>query len=373
DQTKGVRELSGNIVFPGFTAPKLMWVKENEPEIFARTETVLLPKDYLRFWLSGELKSEMSDAAGTSWLDVGTRSWSNKILAHSGVNQGQLPALVEGSEVAGTLKAEHLSAWGIEQPVVIVGGGADNAATACGAGVMNEGQGFVSLGTSGVILAARSSFSPQPETAVHTFCHAVPNRWYQMGVTMAATDSLNWFADICGQTPEALTNELDIQLKAPSNIHFLPYLSGERTPHNDSVIRGAFVGLDIAHARADMTQSIMQGVAFSLRQSFDALCATGTDLKKLLVVGGGANSRLWVEMLATVLNVPLELPEEGDFGAALGAARLAMCGAIGCDPLDVMTAPKIATTIHPNKKHRAAYATAYEKFKTIYPAARAIQ
>lgn len=373
DKIAGVRALSGNIVFPGFTAPKIAWVKENEPEIFDQLATILLPKDYLRHWLSSELKSEMSDAAGTSWLDVGRRDWSDELIKQGGISSSHLPPLVEGSQIAGTLRSELQTEWGIAQRVQIVGGGADNAAAACGAGVMREGQGFVSLGTSGVILAARDSFAPQPETAVHTFCHAVPNRWYQMGVTLAATDSLNWFSKISGQSPATLSAELGDALMGPTSVNFMPYLSGERTPHNDSVIRGAFLGLDIAHSRADMTQSIIQGVAFSLRQSLDALRATGANLDKLMVIGGGANSKLWVQILATVFNLPLELPKEGDFGAALGAARLAICGVTECDPKEVMKAPKIASTIQPDKEHLTAYAAAYEKFKKIYPAIRAVQ
>jgi len=373
DGTDKVRDLSGNIVFPGFTAPKLMWVKNNEPEIFEKTAHVLLPKDYLRLWLTGNLMAEVSDAAGTSWLDVGDRSWSETLLSVSGMSKQQMPPLVEGSEPAGNLRKEICEQLGISGEVVVVGGGADNAAAACGVGAMAEGQGFVSLGTSGVILGARDTFSPQAETAVHTFCHAVPNTWYQMGVTMAATDSLNWLSKIVDKTPAELTAELGDDLMAPTGINFLPYLSGERTPHNDSAIRGAFLGLDIAHSRADMTHSVIQGVTFALRQSLDALRATGADLPKLLAIGGGANSQLWVEMLATAFNIPIELPEQGDFGAALGAARLAICGATGAAPTDIMLPPKVASTIYPNKEHVAAYEAAYQKFQQIYPAVRAVQ
>lgn len=373
DGISGVRELSGNIVFPGFTAPKLKWVAENEPEIFARTKTVLLPKDYLRFWLTGELRSEMSDAAGTSWLDVGARQWSETLIAASGVDSEMLSALVEGSSPAGSLRSELLTKWGIAGDVVVAGGAADNAAAACGAGILGEGQGFVSLGTSGVILAGRDGYAPKPERAVHTFCHAVPNRWYQMGVTLAATDSLNWLSGLVGQTPNELTDALGADLSAPTSISFLPYLSGERTPHNDSAIRGAFLGLDIAHSNLELTQAVLQGVSFSLRESLDALRATGAQMPSLLAMGGGTKSEYWVKMLATILNTPIDVPEQGDFGAALGAARLAICAATGADAKSVMTSPTIARTITPNNELVAAYDAAYQKFQQIYPAVKAVQ
>lgn len=373
DQIANVRALSGNIVFPGFTAPKLLWVKSYEPEIFAKTAHILLPKDYLRHYLTGLLRAEISDAAGSSWLNTGTRSWSKALLAAGQIDGLDMPELVEGAEAAGTLRDELCADWGIEQEVMVVGGGADNAAAACGAGILQEGQGFVSLGTSGVILVGRNEFAPQPETAVHTFCHAVPNRWYQMGVTLAATDSLNWFSKIAGVPPAQLSNELGTKLKAPSPVHFLPYLSGERTPINDSHVRGSFVGLDIAHGRAELTKAVMQGVTFALRQCLEALRATGAEVDRLLAIGGGAQSDYWVQMLATAFNMPIDVPEKGDFGAALGAARLAICGVTGQAPETVMTPPDIAHTVLPDQQLLAAYNSAYEKFIKIYPAIRAVQ
>ncbi len=373
DGAESVRNLSGNVVFPGFTAPKLMWVQNNEPEVFAKIAHVLLPKDYLRLWLTGVLKAEVSDAAGTSWLDVGAREWSETLLNAGGMTKDQMPSLVEGSEPAGNLRKELRDQLGISHEVVVVGGGADNAAAACGVGAMGEGQGFVSLGTSGVILGARDTYSPQADSAVHTFCHAVPNTWYQMGVTLAATDSLGWLSKIVGRSPADLTAELGDKLMEPTSINFLPYLSGERTPHNDSMIRGAFLGLDIGHSRSDMTQAVMQGVSFALRQSLDALRSTGANLPKLLAIGGGANSKLWVQMLATTFNIPIVLPEKGDFGAALGAARLAICGSTGAAPKDIMLPPEVAATIEPNNELVPAYEAAYQKFQQIYPAVRAVQ
>ena len=232
------RQVTGNIVFPGFTAPKLAWVRKNEPDIFARVRWVLLPKDYLRLWLTGEHMSEMSDSAGTSWLDVGARRWSSELLAATELSERQMPTLVEGSEPAGRLRDELAARWGMAKGIVVAGGAGDNAASACGMGTVQPGQAFVSLGTSGVIFAANGSYLPNPQSAVHTFCHALPNTWHQMGVILSATDSLNWLSGVTGRSAGELTGELGDKLKAPGSVTFLPYLSGERTPHNDATIRG---------------------------------------------------------------------------------------------------------------------------------------
>lgn len=361
------RAVSGNIVFPGFTAPKVAWVAEAEPEVFARTALVLLPKDYLNFWLTGRAMAEMSDAAGTSWLDTGARAWSDGLLAASGMTRAQMPDLTEGTGIIGMVRPDLARDLGLPDGVQVVAGGADNAASACGAGALSEGDGFVSLGTSGVLLAARDGFAPQPETAVHTFCHAVPGAWYQMGVMLAATDCLNWLARITGAKPATLTAELGAALQAPSDLRFLPYLSGERTPHNDSAVRGAFTGLDIGHTRADLARAVIEGVSFGLRDSLDALRATGARPERLLAIGGGTGSRYWLRLLATVLGLPLDLPAQGDFGAALGAARLAICGVTGAAPAQVMTKPPIAETIEPDAGLVPAFAAAHARFKDAYP------
>ena len=373
DATDGVRDISGNIVFPGFTAPKLMWVAKNEPEVLAKVAKVLLPKDYLIHWLTGAYVSEMSDSAGTTWLDVGARDWSDKLLVASGMRRDQMPELVEGSERAGTLRPDLADRWGLPDGVIVVGGGGDNAAAACGVGALREGDGFVSLGTSGVLLAARDSFAPMPSSAVHTFCHAVPNRWYQMGVILAATDSLNWLARNLNQSPADLSAALGGSISGPGTLRFLPYLSGERTPHNDSAIRGALLNIDISAGPADLTQAVMEGVAFALRDSLEALKSTGANLTRVLAIGGGSQSRYWVELCATVLGLPIDLPAQGEFGAALGAARLAICGATGADPDTIMTRPDVAETIHPRDDLRPAYDAAWQQFRAAYPAIKAIQ
>ncbi|MFT6022373.1 MAG: xylulokinase [Ascidiaceihabitans sp.] len=367
------RAVTGNIVFPGFTAPKLAWVADHEPEVFSKVAKVLLPKDYMTFWLTGGYSGDMSDCAGTAWLDVGARDWSNDLLAATNLTRDHMPTLFEGSQVVGTVRPDLAKILGLPADVQVVAGGGDNAVAACGVGAMEDGDGFVSLGTSGVLLAARDGFAPMADSAVHTFCHAVPDKWYQMGVVLAATDSLNWLSSITGATPADLTSELGDTLNAPTALQFFPYLSGERTPHNDSAVRGGFVGIDIATTRADMTHAVMQGVAFALRDSLEALRATGANLDRALAIGGGAGSRLWVEMLATVLNMPLDLPAQGEFGAALGAARLAICGVTGQSPEQVMTKPAIQTTVSPRADLVAAYDTSYARFAASFPTLKALQ
>ena len=373
DATEGVRDLSGNIVFPGFTAPKLAWVGAHEPEIFARIAKVLLPAAYLNLHLTGDHVADMSDSAGTSWLDVGKRDWSNRLLDAGGMRMDQMPRLVEGSGQAGVLRPELAQRWGIGHEVIVAGGAGDNAAAACGIGALNEGQGFVSLGTSGVILAARDGYRPAPETAVHTFCHAVPGRWYQMGVMLSATDSLNWLASITGQSPADMTKALGDDLKGPGPVRFLPYLSGERTPHNDAEVRGSFTGLSAATGKEDLTRAVLEGVAFGLKDSLEALSQTGASFDQLIAIGGGTGSRYWLKLIATVLDVPLVLPAGGEFGAALGAARLGMAAATKADPDAIMTAPALRERIDPDPNKTQSFGDAYSAFRTAYPAIRSVQ
>ncbi len=365
------RALTGNIVFPGFTAPKLVWVAENEPEIFAKVAKVLLPKDFLRLWLTGEHISEMSDSAGTSWLDTGKRAWSADLLAATGMTIDQMPLLIEGTEVGGTLKAEIAAKWGMGAGVVVAGGAGDNAASACGMGTVAEGQAFVSLGTSGVLFAANGSYLPNPASAVHAFCHALPGTWHQMGVILSATDALNWHAGVTGKSAAELTGELGDVLKAPTSVTFLPYLSGERTPHNDAAIRGVFAGLGHESSRVVLTQAVLEGVSFAIRDSLEALKSAGTTLSRVTAIGGGSRSRYWLRSIATALNLPVDVPADGDFGAAFGAARLGLVAATGRDPLSVFTPPATAETVEPDAALRDAYETAYQRYRRLYPAIRA--
>ncbi|MBY5460195.1 xylulokinase [Rhizobium leguminosarum] len=366
------RALTGNIVFPGFTAPKLAWVAKHEPDVFAKIAKVLLPKDYLRLWLTGEYISEMSDSAGTSWLDTGKRAWSSELLAATKLSEEQMPALVEGTEQAGKLRSELAAQWGISGDVVVAGGAGDNAASACGMGTVSDGAAFVSLGTSGVLFAANASYLPKPESAVHAFCHALPNTWHQMGVILSATDALNWHSGVTGKSAADLTGEVGETLKAPTGVTFLPYLSGERTPHNNAVIRGAFIGLEHESSRVVLTQAVLEGVAFAIRDNLEALRSAGTGISRVTAIGGGSRSRYWLASIATALGVPVDLPADGDFGAAFGAARLGLIAATGADPIAVCTPPVTAGTIEPVSALSGAYEDAYKRYRALYPAIKSL-
>ncbi|MDP3862123.1 MAG: xylulokinase [Phaeovulum sp.] len=364
------RAITGNIVFPGFTAPKLVWVARHEPEVFARVAKVLLPKDYLRLWLTGEHVADMSDAAGTSWLDCAGRDWSDTLLAATGLNRAQMPRLVEGSAVSAALRPELAMRFGLPAGVVVAGGGGDNAASAVGVGVVRAGQAFVSLGTSGVLFAANDSYQPDPATAVHTFCHALPGKWHQMGVILAAADALNWFAAFVGSDAAQLTGALG-PLRAPGKARFLPYLGGERTPLNDAAIRGAFIGLEHATNREAATRAVLEGVSFALRDCRDALAATGTRIESLLAVGGGARSDYWLAAIATALGTPVSVPVAGDFGGAFGAARLALMAATGAGA-EIATCPPISHVIEPVFALAQAFDEGHARFRAAQAAIKGL-
>lgn len=364
------RAISGNIVFPGFTAPKLVWVAQHEPAIFARVAKVLLPKDYLRLWLTGEHVAEMSDAAGTSWLDTARRDWSEELLAASGMRREQMPRLVEGSAVSALLRPELAQRFGIPQGAVVAGGGGDNAASGIGVGVVKAGQAFVSLGTSGVLFSANDGYQPDPATAVHTFCHALPGTWHQMGVILAATDALNWFGRLAGASAQELTNGLGA-LRAPEKTLFLPYLGGERTPLNDAAIRGAFIGLEHATDREAATRAVLEGVTFAIRDCRDALAATGTRIESLLAVGGGSRSHYWCEAIATALGIPIRVPVAGDFGGAFGAARLALMAATGAGA-EIATQPVISAEIEPVSALASAFDEGHARYRAAAAAIRGL-
>ena len=365
------RNLTGNIVFPGFTAPKLAWVRKHEPNIFAKISKVLLPKDYLRLWLCGEYVAEMSDAAGTSWLDVKRRDWSDALLAETDLDRSQMPTLIEGCEISGVLKKTHASKWGLPHGVIIAGGGGDNAASAIGVGVVKAGDAFVSLGTSGVLFAASDEYQPDAASAVHTFCHALPNTWHQMGVILAATDAMNWFGQVLNSSAQEMTNDLGL-LKAPSKTLFLPYLGGERTPHNDAQIRASFINLDHNADRQAMIRAVIEGVAFAFRDCFDALSSTGTKINQLVAVGGGAKSEYWVQAIATALGLPISIPVAGDYGGAFGAARLGMI-AYGINRYDVAISPKIKHIIEPVMSLHDDYLSALKSYRETYKVLKAIR
>lgn len=363
-----LRDIAGNIAMPGFTAPKIAWVRKHEPEIYGKIAKVLLPKAYIRLLMTGDHVEEMSDASGTLWLDVGKRDWSDELLAVTGLNRSHMPRLVEGSGVSGELKAELKQRWGITGKVVIAGGAGDNAAAACGIGAIRPGDGFVSLGTSGVLFVSNDRFRPNTAGAVHAFCHAIPNTWHQMGVILSATDSLNWLSNVTGKKQAELSAAAEQSFKGPGEEIFLPYLSGERTPHNNAGARGSFVGLSHLSDSARLAQAVMEGVTFAFRDSQRVLKDAGTSFGRILAVGGGSKSQLWLKMIATNLDTEIAIPEDGDFGGALGAARLGLCAAEGDDPAVIMTMPGIKQVIAPDATLRDAYTQQYARYRALYPA-----
>jgi len=366
------RELSGNIAMPGFTAPKILWIKENRPEVFEQIAKVLLPKDYLRFLLTGEYVSEMSDASGTLWLNIATRSWSDELLAAVGLNRSHMPDLVEGSDSSGMLQPALLQKWGIAQPVVVAGGAGDNAAAACGMGTVTAGQAFLSLGTSGVLFVCNDKFSPNTQSAVHAFGHAIPNTWHQMGVILSATDSLQWLSRISGKSAAELTAALGETPKQVSTATFLPYLGGERTPHNDADARGSFTGLTHSHGLSALTQTVLEGVAYAFKDNQTALKQAGTDFESAFAVGGGAQSEIWLKIIASVIERPLLVPKGGEQGAAFGAARLGLCASENLNPQEICYAPKVERVIEPIAALQAQYQQGYARYKALYPAIKEV-
>lgn len=365
------RKITGNIVFPGFTAPKVEWVRRNEPDVFAKIEKVLLPKDALRFWLTGDAVSDMSDAAGTSWLNTGARDWSDELLALSGLSRAQMPRLVEGSEVSGTLSPTVAAKLGLPAGIPVAGGGGDNAASAIGMGVVKPGQAFVSLGTSGVLFAATPSYAAAPESALHSFCHALPGLWHQMGVILSATDALNWLAGVLNEDAASLTGDLG-PLRAPGRTIFMPYLGGERTPHNDAQIRAGFLHLGHATDRIALVRAVLEGVTHALRDSFDAMTLTGTKIDSLIAVGGGSKSEYWLQAIATSLNMPIQVPADGDFGAALGAARLGRMATTG-EGANLALTPPISRLIEPDSKLVPAFSDAHSRYSETYRAVKSLR
>lgn len=375
-QSPAFRKIGGNAVMPGFTAPKALWMQRHEPALFDQIKRVLLPKDYIRLLMTGEACAEMSDGAGTLWMDVANRCWSTDLLAACGLDLSQMPRLVEGSAVSGTLHARVATEWGIDGTPVVAGGAGDNAAAACGLGVIEPGDAFISLGTSGVIFTVTDAFAPAAESGAHAFCHAVPATWHQMGVILAATDCLNWLAEICGTSVGTLMQKFDPAKTAPASLLFHPYLSGERTPHNDAAARGGFFGLARMHNRNDLVRAVLEGVAFTFADAIDVLAAAGHRPKALLATGGGSQSHIWLEMIAAVTGCEIAVPEDGDFGAALGAARLGQAAANNLDGgtlSSVMSKPRIATSIPPKEDLADAYARPLARWRDLYHAIKPSQ
>jgi xylulokinase len=364
--------LAGNVPLAGYTAPKLVWVKKHEPRIFDKVAKVLLPKDYIRFRMTGDYASDMSDSSGTFWLDIARREWSDLLLAASDMRRDQMPKLYEGTDATGRLTPAVAKAWNMPKRPVVAGGGGDNAAAACGIGAVTDNSALVSIGTSGVLFVSNDRFRPNAGRMVHAFCHAVPDTWHQMGVILSAAASLEWLAGILGSPAPKLIGGLGKTLTGPSPALFLPYLSGERTPVGDAQVRGLIMGLGHETDHRMLTHAALDAVAFAFRDSLEALKDAGTKVKRVTAVGGGSRSDLWLEIIATVLGVPVDLPAAGDVGGAFGAARLGLIAATGADFRKVLTAPKTARTIKPNPKAREAYEAQYRRYTQIYPAIKEI-
>lgn len=359
---------TGNIAMPGFTAPKLLWVAEHEPDVFSAIRHVLLPKDYVRFRMTGVMATDMSDASGTLWLDVSRREWDDTLLAATGLSRNTMPALVEGSAVSARLDAATAAAWGVSSDVVVAGGGGDNAASAVGIGAIHAGEGFLSLGTSGVLFAVTDRYVHAPERTMHAICHALPGRWHAMSVHLSAAAALSWVAALLGAADiAALLDEVEAWAADPRNRAeapiFLPYLSGERTPHNDPQASGLFAGLRMEHGREALVFAVLEGVGFAFADGLAVLADAGAAPTSCLLIGGGARSAFWAQLLADVVGLDLSLPAGAEAGAAFGAARLAMLAA-GGDEASVCMRPPIERHFVPRPER--AEAAKLARFRALY-------
>ena len=365
------RKITGNIAMPGFTAPKLLWVRDNEPEIFAATRTVLLPKDYVRLLMTGEKASDASDAAGTLWVDVAKRRWSPEMLAATGLSESHMPRLCEGSDATGALLSEVAKDWGVSR-VPVAGGGGDNAAGAAGIGVINAGDAFLSLGTSGVLFLATPKFLPNPDRAVHAFCHCLPNRWHQMSVMLSAASCIDWAVKLTGAADAAeLLGKVEARGRLDGPEIFLPYLSGERTPHNDPQARGVLFGLSHDSDAASIGQAVLEGVAYAFADGLDVLIEAGASIDKISVIGGGARSMWWGGVLAAALGRPLIYRDGSEVGPAYGAARLARLAKTGEAAEDVCRPPPVRVVIEPNDRDIDQLAPKRQLFSKLYQDLRA--
>ena len=360
--------ITGNRAMPGLTAPKLLWLSKYEAAVYRAIDKVLLPKDYLGWKLTGEFVSEMSDAAGTLWLDVARRDWSDRMLAATGLDRSHMPRLVEGSDVAGHLREELRREWGLSGPVVVAGGAGDNAASAVGIGVIEASDAFLSLGSSGVLFAATARHAPNPQQGVHAFCHCLPGQWHQMSVILSAAASLHWLAGVTGQ-PVATLVAGAAQLTAIQQAQaplFLPYLNGERTPHNDATAKGVLFGMTPAHDSAHLAYAVMEGVAFAMADGYAALQAAGTLLKSAALVGGGSRSAFWGELCATALGIALRRHAGAEVGAAMGAARLARLADTGEEAGRVCVAPEVLEWYRPDSARQAQLQRRLTQYRRLY-------
>ena len=355
--------LTGNRALTGFTAPKLLWLRRHEPDVFARIARVLLPKDYVRLRLTGEYATDVADASGTLLFDVGARRWSEEVLHALELPASWLPAALESPEVSGQTPGG----------VPVAAGAGDQAAGALGVGVAGPGRLSVVLGTSGVVFAALPEFKADPQARVHAFCHAVPGAWHAMGVMLSAAGSLRWLHDAVGGTYDDLLAEAVRWPVGVEGLLFAPYLAGERTPHADPDARGAFTGISLRHDRGALVRAVLEGVAYGLRDSLDLLTELGVAAQAGRVSGGGARSELWLRIVASVLGLPLERTTAEE-GAAFGAALLGgVAAGVFESPKEAVAAcVKVRDTIDPDPAWNSRYAAEVERFRALYPALRAI-
>lgn len=359
-------EITGNAAMPGFTAPKLLWLQQHEPESFARMKTTLLPKDYVRLRLTGDLATDMSDAAGTLWLDTRARSWSEAMLDACNMTQANMPTLFEGSDPTGVLRAELAQAWGMAR-VPVAAGGSDNAAGAVGSGTVRAGAATLSLGTSGVIFVADTTYRACPARGVHSFCHALPGRWHQMSVMLSTASAVDWVATIAGYAgAQELCAAAAARNRPNERELFLPYLTGERTPHNNPHAQGVFFGLTPATDQVALAQAALEGVAFALADGLEALLAAGAQIETLSVIGGGAQSAYWGRILSSVFDRPLIYRQAGAVGPAYGAARLARLALTREDIDAVCETPPITAEILPSPGLRDQLAARHVLFRSLY-------
>ena len=367
NQVPQSRMITGNLMMPGFTAPKLLWVQRHEPDIFGQVDKVLLPKDYLRLRMTGEFASDMSDAAGTMWLDVAKRDWSDVMLSACQLTRAHMPTLYEGSAITGTLLPGVAQSWGMSEVAVVAGGG-DNAAGAVGVGMMNAGQAMLSLGTSGVYFAVSDGFLSKPESAVHSFCHALPERWHLMSVMLSAASCLDWAAKLTGMANvPALIDAAQQANEQAEPVWFLPYLSGERTPHNNPQAKGVLFGLTHQHGPAELARAVLEGVGFALADGMDVVHACGVQPASITLIGGGARSEYWRQMLSDISGLQLDYRTGGDVGPALGAARLAQIAINPQRPLsDLLPQLTLEQAHYPDAGRHALYQQRRETFRRIY-------
>ncbi len=364
-------QITGNDALTGFTAPKVLWVQQNEPEVYARGRHILLPKDYVRFKLTGEYAMDKADGAGTILFDLKTRNWSPEVLAALGIPAEWLPPTFEGPEITGRVSAEAATATGLAAGTPVVGGGGDQAAQAVGVGAVQPGIIALTLGTSGVVFAATETPLIEPEGRLHAFCHAVPGRWHFMGVMLSAAGSLQWYHDALAPDVsfDALTAEAAAVEPGSEGLFFLPYLTGERTPHPDPLARAAWVGLTLRHGRPHMTRAVLEGVAYGIKDSFTLIQNAGLgEIRQVRISGGGAKSGLWRQIMADVLGVELVTVNTTE-GAAFGAALLAGVGAGIWKDVDVACSAAITITGQTlPSADTTTYQRYYPRYQALYPA-----